>query len=289
MTMRRSPGHERPTPAGIVRPRRYRFALVVAVAAVALTASHVDAHDTWLLPSSLRVPVGQRVTLHLTSGVLFAADDFAINAGRILRADVRLAGATRPLGNRSQSDNATLYRWTPATAGVAALAVELAPKVLTLEPELIGVYLDEIGATREVRAAWDAMPAPKKWREEYVKHAATFVRVGNSPDAGWTVPLGLGFELQPLADPTALAPGQALDVRVSRGGNAVAAQPVTLRREGDATITVVTTDATGRATLRLAREGRYLIAATNLRRASRKNLEWESDFATLTLAVAPAR
>ena len=289
MTMRRHPERVRTGNARTTRPRSYRLALAAALAAIALTASQLAAHDTWLLPSSLRVPVGQKITLHLTSGMVFAADDFAINPGRIKRADVRLTGATRPLGNRTQSDNATLYRWTPATAGVAALAVELAPKVLTLEPKLIGVYLDEIGATRETRATWDAMPAPKQWREEYVKHAATFVRVGNLSDAGWTAPLGLGLELQPLADPTALTPGQTLDVRVSRGGIALAGQPVTLRREGDTSISVVTSDAAGRVTVRLAREGRYLIAATQLRRATRPNHEWESDFATLTLAVAPAR
>ena len=289
MTTRVRPERVRTRHARTTRPCSYRLALAAALAAIALTASQSAAHDTWLLPSSLRVPVGQKVTLHLTSGMVFAADDFAINPGRIRRADVRLMGATRPLGNRTQSENATLYRWTPATAGIAALAVELAPKVLTLDPKLIGVYLDEIGATRETRAAWDAMPGPKQWREAYVKHAATFVRVGNVSDAGWTAPLGLGFELQPLADPTALTPGQTLDIRVSRGGTALAGQPVTLRREGDTSISVVTSDAAGRVTMRLAREGRYLIAATQLRRATRPNLEWESDFATLTLAVAPAR
>ncbi len=252
-------------------------------------SAQLAAHDTWLLPSSLRVPVGQKVTLHLTSGVQFAADDFAINPGRILRADVRLAGNTSPLAERTRSDNATLYRWTPPRAGVAALAVELSPKVLTLEPKLISVYLDEIGATRETRAAWDAIPAPKQWRESYVKHAATFVRVGATADTGWRAPLGLGFELQPLADPTALTPGQTLDIRVTRLGAPLAQQPVTIRREGDSAVTVTTSDATGRVTLRFPTAGRYLVAATQLRRATRRNLEWESDFATLTLAASAPR
>ena len=269
--------------------RRTLHGLLLATAGLVVLAATAAAHDTWLLPSSLRVNVGQKVTLHLTSGMAFPVDDFAINPGRIQRADVRLAGATTPLGARTRSDNATLYRWTPAKAGVAALAVELAPKVLTLEPKLITVYLDEIGATRETRAQWDAIPAPKQWRESYVKHAATFVRVGATADSGWQAPLGLGFELQPLADPTALAPGGRLPVRVTRAAAPVAGQPVTLRHEGDTTLTVLTSDASGRLSLSFPTAGRYLVAATQLRRATRANIEWESDFATLTLAVAPPR
>jgi hypothetical protein len=261
--------------------------LLLAAAGLLACAATAGAHDTWLLPSSLRVNVGQKVTLHLTSGMVFPVDDFAINPGRIQRADVRLAGATTPLGARTRSDNATLYRWTPAKAGIAALAVELAPKVLTLEPKLINVYLDEIGATKETRAQWDAIPAPKQWRESYGKHAATFVRVGGVADSGWQPPLGLGFELTPQSDPTALAPGGRLALRVTRAGAPVAGQPVTLRHEGDTTLTIVTSDAAGRVTLGFPTAGRYLAAATQLRRATRANIEWESDFATLTMAVAP--
>ena len=267
--------------------RRQTLRALVAIATVAGLATAAAAHDTWLLPSSLRVPVGRAVTLHLTSGMLFPADDFAINPSRIKRADARLAGRTLPLGNRSRSDNATLYRWTPTAAGVAALAVELAPKVLELEPRLISVYLDEIGAAREVRTAWEAIPSPKRWRESYVKHAATFVRVGERADSGWVAPLGLGFELVPLADPTGVAPGGTLAVRVMRNGAPVAAQPVTLRREGDTTLTVLVSSVDGRVTARLGASGRYLLAATQLRRTSRANLEWESDFVTLTLATTP--
>ena len=259
------------------------------LALVAVVASIAGAHDTWLLPSSLKVPVGKAVTLHLTSGIVFPSDDFAINPGRIKRADARLGGVTRALANRGRTDNATLYRWTPATPGVAALVVELAPKVLTLQPRLIPVYLDEIGATVEVRRAWEAVPSPKQWRESYVKHAATFVRVGDRADSGWVAALGMGFELLPLSDPTGIVAGGSLGLRVLRDGRPLAGQPVTIRRESSEQATVVTTDADGRTTLSFPADGRWLVAATELRRVRRAGLEWESDFATLTLAVAARR
>lgn len=267
---------------------RRRGTLVAAALAVAALAGMARAHDTWLLPSSLRVAPGQRVVLSLTSGMAFPVDDFPINPARIQRADVRLGGTVTPLGGRARRARSTTYAWTPATPGTAALAVELAPKVLELAPRLIPVYLDEIGAPPAVRAAWDAIKAPKRWRESYVKHAATFVRVGAGDD-GWRAPLGLGFELVPQADPTALVAGDSLPLVVRRAGAPVPAQPVTLRHEGDTTFVVVTAGPDGRAVLRFPRDGRWLVAATQLRRSAAPGLEWESDFSTITLAVRAAR
>ena len=104
-------------------------------------------------------------------------------------------------------------------AGVAAFAVELAPKTLTLTKDKVTEYLDEIGASPALRATWSQMPAPKRWRESYSKHAATFVRVGNPrDDSTWVRPMGLGLEIVPERDPTMLVSGDTLSVRVVRGG-----------------------------------------------------------------------
>jgi len=45
------------------------------------------------------------------------------------------------------------------------------------------------------------------------------------------------------------------------------------------------TDAEGRIVVRLEHPGPWLLAATVLRRVDRADLEWQSDFATLTFAV----
>ena len=55
-----------------------RAGALAIVAALLVAAGSALAHDTWLLPSNLRVPVGQAVTLSLTSGMIFPVDDFVI-------------------------------------------------------------------------------------------------------------------------------------------------------------------------------------------------------------------
>ena len=257
------------------------------IALLLVTVGTALAHDTWLLPSTLRVPVGQTVTLSLTSGMAFPVDDFAILPTRVTRADVRLAGHTLPLASGRSGTGALRYTWTPKDAGVAAFAVELAPKTLTLTKDKVTEYLDEIGASPGLRATWSQMPAPKRWRESYSKHAATFVRVGNPrDDSTWVRPMGLGLEIVPERDPTMLVSGDTLSVRVVRGGRPLVGFVVGARHAGATTSTFWPTDAQGRARVVLPSAGQWLIAGTDLRRSAKQNLEWESDFVTVTLSVA---
>jgi hypothetical protein len=263
-----------------------RRATPLALALVLGAAAVADAHDTWLLPASMRVPVGRPVTLSLTSGMAFPADDFAINMTRLARGEVRLAGATTRLARPSHGDQSLRYRWTPARAGVATVVVELSPKTLTLAPHLVKEYLDEIDASPALRATWDRLPTPKQWRERYVKHAASFVRVGTAcADTSWRTPMGLGLEIVPLADPTALRAGDSLPVLVLLEGKPHGRFAIGARPEGKGIAAFFTTNAAGQATVVLPTAGRWLLAGTDLRRTAVPGLEWESDFATVTLAV----
>jgi len=258
----------------------------IAVVGLFVVVVPLAAHDTWLLPSSMRVPVGRQVTLSLTSGMAFPVDDFAIAAKRVTRANVRLAGATTNLATPAPSTLSLRYRWTPSATGIAAIALELAPKSLVLAPEKIEEYFLDINASKSLRAAWDSIPSPKQWRESYSKHASSFVRVGEPVgDSSWHAPLGMGFELLPEDNPTELRAGQTVHVRALRRGTPVANLEVGFQVENETNVSFATTDANGRASMKLSKDGRWLIHSTNLRRTRKPNLEWESDFATMTVAV----
>ena len=272
-------------------PTSGRRTLALAAVLLLSSAAALLAHDTWLLPAALRVPAGRPVRLSLTSGVAFPADDFAILPSRIVRADVRLAGGRSALSAPRSSARATLYEWTPATEGVATIAVALAPKVLTLAPDKIEEYLTEIDAGPAVRAAWAAIPAPKRWRESYSKHAKTFVRVGNPPsrDSSWARPMDLGLEFVPQRDPTTLQVGDTLPLLVLRHGVPATQFSVGALRAGEQQAKFYQTDGNGVARVVVPREGLWLLNGTDLRRSQKPGLEWESDFATLTIAVRTTR
>lgn len=263
-----------------------RRVTVVSITLSLLAASALAAHDTWLLPGSLRTPVNRKVVLSLTSGEAFPVDDFAIDPKRVTRANVRLANKSTPLATPVSATNSLNYTWIPSSAGIAAIAIELASETLTLAPDKIEEYCTDINASQSLSATWDSVPKPRQWRESYTKHAATFVLVGESAsDSSWRQPLGMGFEIIPDVNPTTIKVGDVLRVHAVRAGKPVANLEVGFQYENDKHVSFATTDSAGQTQMKLSRAGRWLVNATSLRRTRATGLEWESDFATMTIAV----
>src|SRR6476660_4596762 len=146
-------------------------AALAAFVALFAAAGLASAHETWNLPASMRVPVNKPLALDLTSGMGFAAEQTTIDPKRVVRASARLGGTSEEIQRRIVRPKSLRFVWTPRVDGVGTIAVELAPKTLTLDPKLINEYYDEIHASPAIRAQWDSIPSPKQWRESYVKHA----------------------------------------------------------------------------------------------------------------------
>ena len=283
-------------------PRTLRSALpgrraAVVFGAIALTlliVAHAAAHDTWLISPTNVGRVGTPFRLDLTSGESFANDDFAIEASRVSRAQVREGHFTRSLPTPATTPLTLRYLWTPKAPGVATIGIELQPKTLVLAPKLIEEYLGEIDADSGIRATWKSLGGNQKWTEAYTKHAMTFARITPAkPDSSWIAekawskPMGLGLELVPERDPTALRGGDTLVVRVLNHGVPLAGFSVGAVREGRSKAIFFRTDAAGRARVVLDRGGRWLLNGTILRRSTSGATVWESDFITATLHVAP--
>ena len=267
--------------------RRTRAALLLL--ALVSVAGVAAAHETWLLPSSMRVPVGRAVTLSLTSGMTFPNDQIKIEPSRVVRVEARLGHTTERLRRPKTTAHALHYVWTPRVPGVATIAIELGPRSLELKPAQVKEYFDEIHAGPDIIALWDSIPAPRRWRESYSKHATSYVRVGTpGSDSSWKTPLGLGLEIVPEGNPTAISAGQTLPVRVLLNGSPLPGFSVGARIEGRKRSAFVTTDSAGRAAIVLPVKGRWLLFGTHLRRTNEPNLEWRSDFVTMTTYVAPA-
>jgi len=171
--------------------------------------------------------------------------------------------------------------------GIATIWTSLEPKALDLTPAQVEGYLDEIGASDEVRKAWATSPEPKVWHETYAKHAKTFVRVGRADgDRSWADPVGMRLEIIPEVDPTALKSGDEIVVRVLRNGAVAAGFAVGLVGPNGKSVDLRRTDLDGRVAFRLVSAGRWLLRGTDLRVADVDTGTWESDFTTLTLEAA---
>ena len=269
--------------------------MAALLAAVTLPAAAL-AHDTWLLPLRAVVPPGAELLLDLTSGMRFPANETAIKPDRVAQAHVRLAGAVDSLPAPLGAAHSLRFRAPLRRAGVATLWVDLGPRELSLDSAQVIEYLGEVGAPDSVRRAYLRPPPAggvRRWRERYVKHAKAVVRVSSpqrpapAADSSWREAAGQALELVPDVDPTALRPGDTLRVRLlGAGGTPVPYTGVGLVGAGTRPAGVLArTDAAGRAAFRLPGGGRWMVRATVLRPAAEPDLDWESDFTTLTGAT----
>jgi len=248
------------------------------------------AHDTWLQPDRFAAEPGVTVTLDLTSSDGFVGFQTAIKPERVARTVGREGGAGEvdvKWGATMATEQTLRFPVMLTKPGVAVLGVELKPRLLELAADKIEIYFHEIHASDELREKWAAVAEPRKWRENYTKHAKTFVRVGEPAAGGraWAEPLGLKLEIVPERDPTALKEGEALPVRVLRDGKPLAGFALGFVSLGEAREHVAVTDEEGRASAKLDLRGAWLVHGTDLRRAKTADREWDSDFTTMVVGV----
>ena len=262
------------------------FLFLFAVFLASLTTS---AHDTWLLPRQGHVSPRSKVALDLTSGMAFPLLDTPIKPDRIDVAKCRLNGTTEDINDASSAAKSLILTTSFREAGLATCWVELKPRQLELTPDQVEEYFAEIDATPEVRKEWHDMKPPKRWREVYVKHTKTFITVGNENDVSWSKPVGMSLEIVPDSDPGNLRAGDLFEVIVLRNGISLPSFPLGLVLEGNKHAEFYSTNSEGRVAFKLKRAGRYMLRGTDLRRSTKTDLDWESDFTTLTFHVGPTR
>jgi hypothetical protein len=276
-----------------LRPLALSAALV---AGVTLTAGDptAGAHDAWLAPARATVPSGVDAAFDLTSGAAFPANAAPVSAAHVRTARVRMGGRTEALPAPAAGARALRFRAPLRRAGVATAWVSLAPRPLTLDSAGVLRYLDAIGAPDSVRVAYlRQLPVDgvRHWRERAARHATTHVLVSSplrlrpSQDASWSAPTGMPLELVALRDPTALHAGDSVVVRLLARGRPLAHTAVGAVGPDGHAHPARRTDAEGRLTIPLPRAGRWLLRAVHFRHVATPQVDWESDFATLTLAV----
>lgn len=252
-----------------------RFVLLLALASPAF------AHDTWIAPDAFANACGP-VMLQMTSGMDFGRLDTAIDPKRVQRAVIMIPG--RRLTMTPEAAAHSLNFKVDVPYGISIVAVELAPKTLELTFPQVNEYLDEIGAPDEIRAEWKAHPG--RWRESYTKHAKTLLRCGEA-DRRYQMSADMGFEIIPQGtDPTSLKAGDVFRFILMRPKQLVRDVPIVVVRDGAGRIaTLREPDHSGVFSFVPGKPGRYMLTATQLRRANGRDLDWQSDFTTLTFEV----
>lgn len=263
----------------------FRYGAFTVTSLLALATAF--AHDTWITPDKFHVGPGENLIVDLTSGMEFPKLDVAPKRERIQAVMCRLNGNTSELTDFVEAPNSLRIKAALAQTGIATLWVKSPPKEIELKPDQVQEYLDEIDAPASVRKQWGAAKEAKRWRESYRKHSKTFVRVGDAnADTSWREPVGIFLEIVPEKDPTALRVGEDFPVRVLRDGKPLPDFSLGIVAEGDPKGSTEKSDAEGKVSFPLNKSGRWLLRGTDLRKSTTQNVDWESDFTTVTIQVS---
>jgi hypothetical protein len=265
---------------------RWTRARFFGAAVLFLGPSVSSAHDTWILPNRPAVPAGQAIQLEATSGMAFPKLETAIAPERIGVARIRVGGRIESIRQLRSGKGALRLSVVPGGPGLATLWLESKPKAIDLKPEEVHEYLEEIGARESIEKEWKSGTSAR-WRETYVKHAKTFVRVGEPSDVdkSWSEPVGMRLEIVPESDPSQWTVGSSFSVTVLKEGRPVQGIALGFVEAGKTASTLRKTDARGSVSFTPTTSGCALLRVTDLRSSGTPG-DWESDFSTLTAWIA---
>jgi hypothetical protein len=284
--------------------RRRLGAAAVALAAVVAAGTALSAHELFLHPRGFFVAPGATITLPVFNGT-FGRSENAIARARIDDLS-RLGPGGRTAIARdtwTERDPRSTVRVAFDGPGTYVVGVALAAHPISLDGTAFDAYLREEGITPILDRRRATHRLGTRARESYAKAAKTIVAVTDAsghlapaPRDGASAaltPLGYAAEIVPLVDPYRVGVGGTVPVRALVGGRPLAGW--TLRAGGTigtstASIPVqaLTTDADGRADVRLTHDGHWFIAFVHMVEAQRgAAVDYMSQWATLTFGVLP--
>jgi hypothetical protein len=242
-----------------------------------------NAHDSWLQPVPRQ---GAGGLLLLGTGNRFPAYDVGIDAHYLVNPGCTdAAGKRQPLDALRNLPTSLLLR---SGAAAESCWLQLTPFDVTVPPDKVPIYLDEVRPPPALLAAWADMQARgRPWQEHYTKHARIALP-GPAGDIGPAAaqPAPLGMDML-LAEAVA-ADGQQrqLQLQVLRDGQPLPALAVELiNADQPRPGTWAQTDADGRITLPRPQAGRWLLRAVDLRLATDTPDAWDSRFVTLSFSL----
>ena len=263
--------------------------LLISVAIASLTTASLAAHDFWLAASTWDPVPG--VPVMITGGLgehYPTRTDFRPRPGWFDHWRVIGESGDVPVTDEFQPSDLTMATKVTFPSPGAYLGVMRVTPLLTVMkgPEFTD-YLREEGLDAIIASRHATDDTDQPAREVYARYAKIAIRNGNGSGAHLTRPLGMSAEFVPTTDPTSVRAGESLTVRLLAEGQPVAGAVVTALSEG---ISVKDqTDADGLATLRIEREGAWLIKTVHMVRwpaTASLEADWASYWVTLAFHTA---
>ncbi|KII18001.1 DUF4198 domain-containing protein [Phaeobacter sp. S60] len=279
-----------------------RFARPVAFILLALAANTVGraalAHEFWIAPEKYQVKLGASVQADLRNGQVFSGARLPYFDRNIARFEIWDQAEARPYSGR-MGDLPALQLEPPAE-GLLVVAHETTPDDLTYDSwEDFAKFAAHKDFT-DIEQRHSARNLPRTgFAERYTRHAKSLIAVGSG--AGSDRAIGLLIEFVALANPYSddLSAGLPVELRFQDRPRSHAQVEVFERAPDDTvSITLIRTDADGRAVVSVKSGHVYLLDAVVLRPLDPEATSghdsattgkpapvWQTHWAALTFAI----
>lgn len=262
-------------------------------------APGLQAHEFWFAPIVSPQAVGGTVTLRLEVGEFFSGEaaGFSIPGTQLLR------------HFPAQEPSQDLRPYLPADApeaevalaldvpGTHLLAFDSTPLHITLEAGKFNAYLHDEGLDFVRVHREKAGTADQPARERYRRHIKTLIQVGPAPEASshnsamtHATQVGQRLEITPQRNPLALAPGDALPLKIVFDDKPLVGGLVKAwhKHKGQLVVIRTTTSALGEVVFDLPYAGDWMVSVVHMVPAvvDEESVDWDSFWGNLTFHLA---
>jgi uncharacterized GH25 family protein len=262
---------------------------LAAFAVASLVAASLSAHDFWIEPTTYQPAVGSTLGLRLVVGQEFRGVALKRNPALIAKFVLVSGAGETPVGGRAADEPAGTVR--VEQRGLQLIAYRSRESRVSLEAAKFERYLEEEGLEAVIEARAKSGDSRKPSREIFSRSAKSLIAAGGSGTTGYDRVLGLTLELVPEKNPYAMRSSEDLPVRILYEGKPLAgALVVALAYEDTEKKIAQRSDKNGRATLRLSKEGVWLVKAVHMvPAAGDSKADWQSTWASLTFEIPSAK
>ncbi len=268
-----------------------KWRYLVAVTAVAGTATVLQAHDFFFRANSFFVGPGAIVSIRALNGT-FSKSENAITRDRLRDLSVvGPGGHDHPdTASWSTTGDTSVLTVKVGAQGTYVIGASLKPREITLKSTDFNQYLSDDGIPDVLAIRKKKGELGKDATERYSKHIKAILQVGNKRDGDYSTILGYPAELIPLDNPYSVKSGGSMRVRsmvdgkpaanllIVSGGRTPSGGRFPERR--------VRSDASGVARIPLPKRGQWYVKFIHMVPfAGVGKVDYESKWATLTFEV----
>lgn len=250
-----------------------------------------SSHELFLKTDAYFLNSGQASELYLFNGT-FDKSENVITSDRISDATIIGPDYEIKIGAEEFYDKgmATYYKFNAGKNGTYLAGISTLPRMIELNAKDFNDYLDHEGLEKTLEERKMDGSHTNGAKEKYSKHVKALLQVGDKKTDEYKKVLGYPIEFVPALNPYLLKTGQAFPFKLLWKGKPLANQVVHYStsvpgKDAHENEKSTMTNENGIASIVPTESGNWYIATIHIEKSKEENVDYESNWATLTFGV----